>query len=179
MVNNLITKYLVGLASTYGLPKVDSGLDFDILLARLEEYPRSQFVWLLYEKGSSLIPLNQGFDPNEAYAIMDNSQECICFHIQTTDFSINKISRVYLEELLFLPPLINPRTSVQTQVDTFIRDGFARQKWGLYATEKLDITSWECLRKFFFQQNVQPMLAYLREAERRLGLEQLKIKRTA
>lgn len=177
MVNNLIIKYLVGLASTYCLPKVNSGLDFDILLARLEEYPRSQFVWLLYDQGSSLIPLNQGFDPNEAYAIMDNSQECICFHIHTTDFSINKISRVYLEELLFLPPLINSRAPVLNQVFTFIQEGFSRQKWGLYASESVDITSIESLKKFFLKQNVQPMLSYLRDASRKLEIEQIKLKR--
>ncbi|RYY74623.1 MAG: hypothetical protein EOO52_13745 [Gammaproteobacteria bacterium] len=177
MINDLILKYLLGLASTYALPKVDAVVELDILKTRLSEYPRNEFVWLLHDKGSLLIPLYQGFDPNEAYLVLDNCNECVCFHIQTADFSIVKISRVFMEELLFMPPVLNARRPVASQVDAFIKDGIFRQKWGLYALSEFDMSNWDSLNQFFLKQNIQPMLSYLREASRRFNVEQLRLSR--
>lgn len=151
------------LAIELSLPKLHAE-DLDVDLCILQKYKDHEYVWLLREAGTILLPLKIGVDYHLFEHYTPRSSEL--FHIDASGETITSITVDRVLELGKLKPLCDTLWSTDVdQFDTQVETLLGYRHWnGPFTTPEIPTNQWGDWLKYFRDIDQTVMIEFMENA---------------
>lgn len=161
---------MLRICETVNLPKhyaTDISIDvFCIINSNAE-----QFVWLLRNNGSSILPVEQGADPVAITYYLESigrDSSAKTFLIDSGNCTIKEIPLNQATTIAYLPPKLDTSAapnSIMGQVQKVLEQGCNNRLWGVFNPPKsADQFSFSGWTQYFLEHGNQPMIDFMRKA---------------
>ena len=138
-----------------------------------------QFVWLLRDNGSSILPVEQGAEPiTITYYIegIGRDSSAKTFLIDSRTCTIEKIPLTHATIIARRPPALDISAApslIMSQVQQVLEQGCNNRLWGVFnppkSVDQFSFTGWT---RYFLENGNQPMIDFMHHATSAICTEQ-------